>query len=205
MSPFLWTGTTFVFFHSIENFPLSKQDWKINFRGLQIEVSHILIIADVLFSILLHQMCRAKFWKVNATYSYSFREPPCGRPQSVPKRRPLGNVLGTPSGLQFWTSRRNIFSMHYFWFYFTKYMPETPTSQLIHSYIVCGNIPKTYYKRPKATFGGWCSRDVPWMSILNISTKCIPMVIISVLADQMCVLNTKKLVMAYSFSFGLTP
>ena len=88
LSPFLRTGTTFVFFHSIENFPLSKQDWKINFRGLQIEVSQILIIADVLFSILLPQMCRAKFWKVNATYSYSFREPSCRRPQSVPKRCP---------------------------------------------------------------------------------------------------------------------
>ena len=44
MSHFLWTGTTFAFFHSLENFPLSKQAWKINFRGLQIEVSHILII-----------------------------------------------------------------------------------------------------------------------------------------------------------------
>ena len=38
------------FFHSLGNFPLSKQDWKINFRGLQIEVSHILIILILIIS-----------------------------------------------------------------------------------------------------------------------------------------------------------
>ena len=32
------------FFPSVGNFPLSKQDLKINFRGLQIEVLHIFII-----------------------------------------------------------------------------------------------------------------------------------------------------------------
>ena len=32
------------------NFPLSKQDWKINFRGMQTEVSHILIIRILIIS-----------------------------------------------------------------------------------------------------------------------------------------------------------
>ena len=50
LSPFLWTRTTFAFFHSIGNFPLFIQDWKINFRGLQIEVSHILIIRILIIS-----------------------------------------------------------------------------------------------------------------------------------------------------------
>ena len=50
MSPFLWTGTTFVFFHSVVNFPLSKKDWKINIRGLQIEISHILIVRILIIS-----------------------------------------------------------------------------------------------------------------------------------------------------------
>ena len=42
LSLFLWNGTTFA--RKVGNFPLSKEDWKINFRGLQIKVSHILII-----------------------------------------------------------------------------------------------------------------------------------------------------------------
>ena len=50
MSHLLWTATTFAFFHSLGVFPLSKQDWKINFRGLQIEVSHILIIRILIIS-----------------------------------------------------------------------------------------------------------------------------------------------------------
>ena len=39
-----------LFFHSMGNFPLSKQDWKINLRGLQIEVSHILVIQILIIS-----------------------------------------------------------------------------------------------------------------------------------------------------------
>ena len=50
LPPFLWTGTTFAFFHSVVNFPLFKQDWNINFRGLQIEVSYILIIQILIIS-----------------------------------------------------------------------------------------------------------------------------------------------------------
>ena len=52
--------------------------------------------------------------------------------------------------------------------------------------------------------GGWHDRDVPTTSILNISTKGISVVIFSVLVHQMCVLNTKKLVIAYLFSFRET-
>ena len=60
------------------------------------------------------------------------------------------------------------------------------------------------YKVPKVTLGGWCSPDVARTSILNISTKCISVVTFSVLVYQMCVLDTKKLVIAFSFSLGET-
>ena len=40
--------------------------------------------------------------------------------------------------------------------------------------------------------------------MLNINTKCISMVIFSVLVHQMSVLGIKKLFVAYSFSFGET-
>ena len=66
------------------------------------------------------------------------------------------------------------------------------------------NFPKTSYKVPKVTSGGWGSRDIPRASILNISTKRMSMVILSVLVHQMCVSDTKKLVIAYSFSFRET-
>ena len=52
--------------------------------------------------------------------------------------------------------------------------------------------------------GGWHDRDVPTTSVLNISTKRISVVIFSDLVHQMCVLNTKKLVIAYLFSFRET-
>ena len=52
LSPFLWTGTTFDLFHSTGNVPLSKQDWKINFRVLQIKVSDVLIIRIIIISCL---------------------------------------------------------------------------------------------------------------------------------------------------------
>ena len=48
------------------------------------------------------------------------------------------------------------------------------------------------------------SWEVPRTSVLNISTKYISVVIFSVLVHQMCVLDTKKLVIAHSFSFGET-
>ena len=35
-----------------------------------------------------------------------------------------------------------------------------------------------------------------------MSTKCISVELFSALVDQICVLDTKKLVIAYSFSFG---
>ena len=41
---FLWTGTTITIFDSLERFPLSKHDSKINFRGSQIESLHIFTI-----------------------------------------------------------------------------------------------------------------------------------------------------------------
>ena len=60
------------------------------------------------------------------------------------------------------------------------------------------------YKIPKVT-SGLRSRDVPRTSILNISSKCISEVIFSVLVHQMCALDTKKSVIAHSFSFGERP
>ena len=54
------------------------------------------------------------------------------------------------------------------------------------------------------TSGRWRPRNVPRTSILNTSTECISVVIFSVLVHQMCVLHNKKLVIAYSFSFGET-
>ena len=54
------------------------------------------------------------------------------------------------------------------------------------------------------TSGEWRSWDVPITSTLNISTNRISVVVFSVLVHQMCVLDTKKLVTAYSFSFGET-
>ena len=77
----------------------------------------------------------------------------------------------------------------------------------ISCFIVVGfwrNVPKTSYKGPKVTSGGQLSRDVPRTSILNISTKRISVVKLLVLVHQMCVLDTKKLVISYSFSLGGT-
>ena len=54
------------------------------------------------------------------------------------------------------------------------------------------------------TSGLWHPRNVPRTSILNTSTERISVVIFSVLVHQMCVLDNKKLVIAYSFSFGET-
>ena len=54
------------------------------------------------------------------------------------------------------------------------------------------------------TSGLWRPRNVPRTSILNTSTERISVVIFSVLVHQMCVLHNKKLVIAYSFSFGET-
>ena len=66
------------------------------------------------------------------------------------------------------------------------------------------NVLKTSYKGPKEASGGRRSREVPRTSILDISRKCISVVIFSVLIHQMCVLDTKKLVITYSSSFGET-
>ena len=77
----------------------------------------------------------------------------------------------------------------------------------VSCFIVLGfwrNVPKTSYKRLKVTSRREGSRDVPWTSILNISTKRISVVKLSVLVHQMCVLDTKKLVISYSFSLGET-
>ena len=63
---------------------------------------------------------------------------------------------------------------------------------------------KASYKDPKVASGEWHSRDVPRTSTLNISTKRISVVIFLFLVHQMCVLDIKKLVIAYSFSFGET-
>ena len=41
LSPILWIGSTFAFLHSLAKVPLSKKDWKISFKGLQIESSQI--------------------------------------------------------------------------------------------------------------------------------------------------------------------
>ena len=56
------------------------------------------------------------------------------------------------------------------------------------------NVPKTSYKGPKRC------RDVHRTSILNITTKRISVVKFLVLVLQMFVLDTKKLVISYSFS-----
>ena len=52
--------------------------------------------------------------------------------------------------------------------------------------------------------GVWRSQDVPRTSILNICTKRISVVVVSVLVHQVSVLDTKRLVIVYSFSFGET-
>ena len=53
--------------------------------------------------------------------------------------------------------------------------------------------------------GQWRPCDVFRMSILNISTKRISVVIFSVLVHQLCILHNKKLVIVYSCSFRETP
>ena len=67
-----------------------------------------------------------------------------------------------------------------------------------------GNGPKTSYKGSNLTSGGWRSQDVSRPSILNIITKGISEVKFSVLYHQMCVLDTKNLVIAYYFSLEET-
>ena len=47
---------------------------------------------------------------------------------------------------------------------------------------------KKSYKGPKVSSGGWCSRNFPSTTSLNINTKRISAVIISVLVHQMCLL-----------------
>ena len=53
-------------------------------------------------------------------------------PADVPKvsRKNIRRVFGTSPERQFSTSRTNVFSMHYFQFYFTKCVLETLKSQL---------------------------------------------------------------------------
>ena len=68
----------------------------------------------------------------------------------------------------------------------------------------CRNTLKMSCESPKLTLGGLSSQDVPKTSILNISRKRISVVIFSVLVHQMSILDTKKLVIAYSSSFGET-
>ena len=50
--------------------------------------------------------------------------------------------------------------------------------------------------------GGWRYLDIPKTSVSNINTKPISVVIFSVLVRQICVLDTKKLVFEYCFSFS---
>ena len=59
-------------------------------------------------------------------------------------------------------------------------------------------------KGPKVTSGSWCFPDFPRTSILNISGKCISVVIFLVTVHQMFVLDTKNFVIVYSFNFGKT-
>ena len=66
------------------------------------------------------------------------------------------------------------------------------------------NVPKTSYKGPKVTSGGWRSWFNSRASILNIRKKGMSVVIFSVLFHHMNVLDTKKLVIAYSFKFEET-
>ena len=50
LSPFLWSGITFGFFHLLGIFPLSKWHSKISFKGLLIESSQIFTIVIVIIS-----------------------------------------------------------------------------------------------------------------------------------------------------------
>ena len=50
LSPFLWSGITFGFFHLLGIFPLSKWHSKISFKGLLIESSQIFTIAMLILS-----------------------------------------------------------------------------------------------------------------------------------------------------------
>ena len=94
------------------------------------------------------------------------------------------------------------FQCIFFNFFFTKSIPET--QKRVTCFIVVGfwKVLKTSYNGSKVTPGDWRSRNVPRKSILNISTKRISVVIFSVLVHQLCVLETKKLVIAHSFRFG---
>ena len=50
LSPFLCNGTTLAFFHSVGDFPITRHDLKINFRGLQKETPQILIVRILVIS-----------------------------------------------------------------------------------------------------------------------------------------------------------
>ena len=50
LSPFLWSGITFGFFHLLGIFPLSKWHSKVSFKGLLIESSQIFTIVILIIS-----------------------------------------------------------------------------------------------------------------------------------------------------------
>ena len=91
--------------------------------------------------------------------------------------------------------------MHFHCIIFNFISPDVCLKQRVGSFIVLEvwrNGLKTPYKDPKVTPGRWRSRDVPGRTKRNFCGNVFSF------SSPKCVLHIKKLVIAYSFSFGET-
>ena len=149
-------------------------------------------------------MCCRKYLNVSCCLFLKVKETSCGHPQNVPKDVRRVTSLGHPQDVNF----EPLIQMHFNCIIFNFISPNVSLKhERLSCFIVlgfCRNVLKTSSKGPKVTPGGWCSRDVPWASILNVSRKRISVVIFSVLVHQMCVLGIKMFVIAHCFSLGET-
>ena len=141
-------------------------------------------------------MCYGKYWKVSCCIFLKLGR----KVQLTSSRRPEKTSVGR----QFCTFYTNAFSMHYFQSYFIKCVPEILKIWLLvhfHSFREMSqrcliNVPNNIWRM---TFSGRPQ------DIIFESKKRITVATFSTFVHQMYVLlDTKKLVMSYSFSFGET-
>ena len=105
-------------------------------------------------------------------------------------------------GHQFWTSRIDVSSLHCFQLYFNKCVPKSLKSLLFYSFRFLEKLPKTkrFQNEVRRVAFSEPSQGVHFEHKYKHGTKRISQV--SVLLRQMCVLVTKILFTAYSFSLG---
>ena len=159
-------------------------------------------ITVVLFSIETQQLCRLKLLKFHCCMFLQFwrnvlrTSTKCHEKTSTRWRTwdiPRASVLSL--------SNKSIFMALFSISFHQKMFPKHYRVTYFIVLVVSKSVPKTSCKGYKVTSGGWRLQDVAKASILNISAKRISVVILSFFVHRMCVLDTKKLVIAYSSNF----